>query len=200
MDSPPAITYFIGGIATDRRLYEYPMASYAQKFIPLIDTAAPFNILANSMGGIMTMELIKHITPRKVILVSSVKCRAEMPFRLKQLKYSRLHRLLPGRGFIAGVEYGSLFLKELRVRPGLRKTVVEMARNNSPAFLYWCVNAIVNWEGAADYRQDIIHLHGTKDAMFPLKNIRNVVPVAGGTHNMLLTRSAELTALILQNL
>ena len=37
------------------------METYAQKFIPFIDTTKPFNIVANSMGGIMTMELIKHI-------------------------------------------------------------------------------------------------------------------------------------------
>ncbi|MEZ5025687.1 MAG: hypothetical protein R2739_03825, partial [Chitinophagales bacterium] len=77
MSSPT--NYFIGGIASDERLFKYQMVAvenavylpfpkhdkkdtietYAKKFIPLIDTTKPFNIISNSMGGIMTMELIK---------------------------------------------------------------------------------------------------------------------------------------------
>lgn len=176
------------------------MESYALKFIPLIDVSRPFHIVANSMGGMMTMELVKHIQPEKIILVSSVKCRQEMPWRLRQLKYSNLHRLLPGKGFQAGVQYGSYFLDEIRKVPGLRETVVQMAWNNAPAFLSWCVNAIVNWQGKEDYREDIIHIHGTRDTMFPIKNIHNTIPVAGGTHNMLLTRKEEVTELLLHYL
>jgi len=213
-------TYFISGIATDNRAYDYPlqqvpgsvylpfpqhdptdtMESYVLKFLPQIDTSSPFNIVANSMGGIMTMELLRHINPQKVILVSSVKCRAEMPWRLRQLKYSRLHRLLPGRGFIAGVQYGSLFLREINRVPGMRDLVVQMARNNPPDFLYWCVHAIVNWQGKAGYREDIIHLHGTHDKMFPIRNITNATAIPGGSHNMQLTRKEEITALLLQHL
>jgi len=211
-----AATYFIGGFATDRQLYEHQlehipravylpfpvpepadtMATYARKFIPLIDTAAPFNIVATSMGGIITMELVKHIAPEKVILISSVKCRAEMPWRLRQLKYTRLYRLLPGRAYIPAIRYGSWLVPEIRNIPGLRDLVIRMAGNNAPGFLSWCVHAIVRWEGGNDYREDIIHIHGTRNAMFPYRLIRNAIPVEGGTHNMLLTRKEEITALL----
>jgi pimeloyl-ACP methyl ester carboxylesterase len=213
-------TYFISGIATDKRVYDYPLQqipgsvylpfprhepsdtveSYALKFLPLIDTSRPFNIVGNSMGGIMTMELLRHVQPQKVVLISSVKCRAEMPWRLRQLKYSRLHRLLPGKGFIAGVQYGSLFLKEINRVPGMRELVVQMARNNTPGFLYWCVHAIATWQGGHDYRKDIIHLHGTRDGMFPIRNIANAIAVPGGSHNMQLTRKEEVTSLLRQYL
>lgn len=213
-------TYFIGGIATDRQLYEHQLAhipgavylpfpvhdpadtmeSYVLKFLPLIDSREPFNLVGNSMGGIMTMELLQHIHPQKVILISSVKCRAEMPWKLRQLRYSNLHRLLPGKAFIAGVRYGSFFLSEITRVPGLRATVVEMARNNPPDFLYWCVHAIAHWRGPSGYRKDIIHIHGTKDAMFPFHSVKQVIPVAGGTHNMLLTRKEELTQMLIDYL
>lgn len=201
-------TYCIGGIATNELLYAYPMAhipgsvylpfpehsakdtlgSYARKFMPLIDTSKPFHLVANSMGGMMAMELCKHIRPEKIVLVSSVKCRAEMPWRLRQLKYSKLHKLVSGKTFIAGVHHGSRFVREIYHIPGLRDIVIEMARQNRPDFLQWCVHAIVNWDGAADYRKDIIHLHGTRDNMFPIKNLEHIIPVDGGSHNMLLTR------------
>lgn len=213
-------TYLIGGIATDRRLYDYPlsripgavylpfhghkpgeiMADYCLRFLPQIDASRPFNLVGNSMGGIMVMELLRHIHPEKVILVSSVKCRTEMPWRLRQLRYTGLHRLLTGKCFIAGTRYSSRLLKELRQAPDIRATAVSMAAGTDLAFLSWCVHAIVHWEGNEDYRKDIIHIHGTRDTMFPYRRIKGAIPVPKGTHLMQLTRKEEITALLLQHL
>jgi len=213
-------TYFIGGIASDERIFRYQMTSvenavylafpkhdkydtmetYAQKFIPFIDTSKPFNIVANSMGGIMTMELIKHVQPQKVVLISSIKSRKEMPFMLKQMKFTNMHKLLPGKGFISAIQFGSLFKREVLKEPAMRNLAVSMAKSNDPGFLYWCVNAIVKWNGADDYRKDIIHIHGTKDEMFPMRNIKNVIAVKGGSHTMILNRHHEVTNLLKESL
>jgi pimeloyl-ACP methyl ester carboxylesterase len=209
-------TYLISGIATDQRAFSYQyealpgcvylpfpahdkkdtIATYAQKFIPLIDTSEPFNILGHSMGGILTMELIKHVNPQKVILISTIKSRTEMPFKLKQLSVTHFHKLLPGSGFIGSVRFGSKFKSELKKVDGLRDLAVSMAQANDPAFLYWAVNAIVKWKGTDDYRKDIIHIHGTRDEMFPYARIKNAVPVFGGTHVMNMTRAEEVNRLI----
>ena len=213
-------TYFIGGIASDERIFRYQMVAvenavylpfpkhdrcdtmetYAKKFVPLIDTSKPFNIVGNSMGGIMTMELIKHVQPQKVVLISSIKSRKEMPFILKQMKFTNMHKLLPGKGFIGAIQFGSLFKREVLNEPAMRNLAVSMAKNNHPSFLYWCVNAIVKWNGAEDYRKDIIHIHGTKDEMFPFKKIKNAIAVKGGSHTMILNRHHEVTALLLTQL
>jgi pimeloyl-ACP methyl ester carboxylesterase len=217
MHQPPT-TYFIGGIATDAFLFRYPlqvvprsvylpfplhnpadtMESYVLKFLPLINTNEPFNLVANSMGGMMAMELCRHIHPLKVVLISSVKCRAEMPPWLRSLQHTGLHRLLQGSLFIKGIEWGSGLVPEVQRIPGLRKGVVAMARHNNPAFLEWCVNAIAHWKGPDDYRADIYHIHGTADRLFPYRRIRNAIPIQGGTHKMLLTRAAEVTKVVMK--
>lgn len=208
--------YFISGIATDYRAFlsqydavdnavylPFPkndakdtMASYAQKFVPLIDTSEDFNIIAHSMGGIITMELIKHVQPKKVILLSTVKSRKEMPLKLTHLNYTYAHKLLTGNGFIKSIELGSAMIPRLKHIPNLRNTVIEMAKANDPKFLYWAVNAIIQWKGKEDYRKDIIHIHGTQDQMFPYRNIRNAIPVFGGTHEMNMLRADEINRLI----
>jgi pimeloyl-ACP methyl ester carboxylesterase len=213
-------TYFIGGIASDERIFKYQMAvvdnpvylpfprhhakdtmeSYAEKFVPLIDTTKPFNLIGNSMGGIMTMELIKHVQPEKVVLISSVKSRSEMPFILKQMKFTNIHKLLPGQGFIHSIQFGSIFKQEVLKKPGLRHLAVSMAKNNDPDFLYWCVDAIVKWNGKEDYRKDIIHIHGTRDEMFPYRNLKSAIPVEGGSHSMLLINHAEVNRILLEQL
>lgn len=160
------------------------MASYAEKFIPLIDYTHPFNIIGNSMGGIITMEIIKHITPEKTILISSVKNRKEMPFKLKYLKYTHLHKIVSGGLVQHSIKFGSKFKKEIDKE--LRLTVIEMAYSNSPKFLYWAMNAIIKWNGNS-IRNDIFHIHGTKDELFPFRRIQHAIPIEGGSHAMMLT-------------
>jgi hypothetical protein len=208
--------YFISGIASDYRAFlpqyeaienavylPFPkhepkdaMNSYAQKFVPLINQNEPFNIIAHSMGGIITMELIKYVVPQKIILLSTVKSRDEMPANLTHMKYTNAHKLLPGIGFIKSIEIGSTFFPEIRNNTQLRKTVVDMAKANKPKFLYWAVNAIIKWNGTNDYRKDIIHIHGTNDKMFPYRNIRNAIPVFNGSHEMHVLRAEEINRLI----
>lgn len=208
--------YLISGIATDERAFQYQydhipncvylpfprhdkgdtMATYAEKFVPLIDTTQPFNLIGHSMGGIITMELIKQVQPQKVILLSTIKSRAEMPAKLKQLRITHFHKLLPGKGFIHSIRVGSKFKSELKQVDGLRDLAVSMAEANDPGFLYWAVNAIVKWTGDENYRNDIIHIHGTEDEMFPYSHVRNVIPVFGGTHIMYMTRAEEINRLI----
>lgn len=209
--------YLISGIATDERAFQYQyehipncvylpfprhdkrdtMATYAQRFVPMIDTAEPFNIIGHSMGGIITMELIKQVQPRKVILLSTIKSREEMPVSLKQLSITHFHKLLPGQGFIHSIRVGSKFKSELKKVDGLRDLAVSMAEANDPGFLYWAVDAIVKWKGGNDYRDDIIHIHGTRDEMFPYERIKNAIPVFGGTHIMYMSRAEEINRLIL---
>lgn len=210
------INYFISGIATDYRAFlpqyeavENPvylpfpihdakdnMHTYAQKFVPFIQTNEPFNIIAHSMGGIITMELIKYVQPQKVILLSTVKSRSEMPHKLTHMKYTHAHKLLPGTGFIKSIEIGTAMISRIKKVPTLRNTVIEMAKANDPKFLYWAVNAIIKWNGDENYRKDIIHIHGTKDQMFPYKKIKNAIPIFGGTHEMNLLRADEVNRLI----
>ncbi len=213
-------TYFIGGFATDIRLYRdqldhipgtvylpFPhpdpddsLETYALKFLPLIDQAAAFNLVGQSMGGVIVMELIRHIHPEKMIIISSVKSREEMPGWFNFLRTTRLYRLAPGPVIVAAIRFGSLFMPELARDKGLRRLCLDMTHENGPAFLQWCAGAIINWRGRPATRQDIIHIHGTKDTMFPFRYVKNTLPVAEGSHLMLLNKAAEITRILREQL
>lgn len=211
----PARTYFIGGYGTDERLFRHQlehmpyavylpfprpapadsMESYVLRFLPLINQAEPFNLVGQSMGGLMVMELIRHIHPEKIILISSVKSRSEMPGWFNLLRATRLYRLAPGPVILAAIRLGTFCMPAFR-RGGLRRLCVDMAAANGGAFLQWCTGAIMHWKGDAPQRKDIIHIHGTKDTMFPFKYLKNVLPVEKGSHLMILDKAATLTALL----
>ena len=213
-------TYFIGGFATDIRLYRdqldhipgavylpFPhpdpgdsLETYALKFLPLIDQEQPFSLVGQSMGGIIVMELIRHINPEKIILISSVKSRDEMPRWFNFLRTTRLYRLASGPVIVAAIRFGSLFMPELARDRDLRRLCLDMTRENGPAFLQWCTGAIINWPGRPATRKDIIHIHGTKDTMFPFRYVKNTLPVARGSHLMLLNKAAVITRMLREQL
>ncbi|PSK94696.1 alpha/beta fold hydrolase [Taibaiella chishuiensis] len=209
-------TYCIGGFATDVRLFRdqldhipgtvylpFPqpergdsLETYALKFLPLIDQEQAFNLVGQSMGGIIVMELVRHIRPEKVILISSVKSRAEMPRWFNFLRDTRLYRLSPGPVIVAAIWLGTLFMRELTRVKGLRRLCLDMTRENGPAFLQWCTGAIMNWKGQPSPRPDIIHIHGTKDTMFPFRYVKNTLPVTGGTRLVMPDQAALITGML----
>jgi hypothetical protein len=52
---------------------------------------------------------------------------------------------------------------------------------------------MVCWQQEEPYRK-VIHIHGDKDIIFPIKNINDCVVLEGGTHIMLLDRGKQLSA------
>jgi surfactin synthase thioesterase subunit len=87
--------YFIPGLGADYRLYNninlpgvesiyisWPepndcttLKEYTELLLPMIDTSKPFVIWGTSMGGMVAIELCKHVKPQKLILISTVKTR-----------------------------------------------------------------------------------------------------------------------------
>jgi len=54
-------------------------------------------------------------------------------------------------------------------------------------YLDWAIKQLLSW------RQDksdpnLVHIHGNKDVIFPIDNIKNCIVVEGGTHIMILNK------------
>ena len=54
-------------------------------------------------------------------------------------------------------------------------------------YLDWAIEHIINWNRVT-IDTSIIHIHGDADEVFPIKYIKNCIPVAGGTHIMIITK------------
>ena len=66
-------------------------------------------------------------------------------------------------------------------------------------FLRWAVGQIPKWE-IPDYKGEIIHIHGTKDRMFPGNGIRDCIPIENGGHFMIVNRAPEISRIILEKI
>ena len=55
-------------------------------------------------------------------------------------------------------------------------------------YLKWAVDNLLRWKNDT-VNPNLVHIHGTKDKIFPIKNIDNCIKVEGGNHEMIIIRA-----------
>ncbi len=152
-----------------------------------------------SFGGMLVQEMAKHTSVKKVIVVSSVKHESELPKKMLFAKYTKVHKLLP-TGIVNNVELLAkyAFGETITNRLALYEEYLSLRDKN---YLDWSIDQIVNWKQG--YCPDcLVHIHGEKDSVFPIKNIEDCIPVKNGTHTMIIHRAKwfneNLPTIILQ--
>ena len=142
-----------------------------------------------SFGGILIQEISKHIKAKKVIIISSVKSKVELSLSMKFAKKTGVHHLLP-LNWIDDLEKMLLlvFGPSIKARVDAYKKYLS---ERDPDYLKWSIDQIVNWQ-QKKYDKNIIHIHGEKDKVFPLRYLEkneNFFTVKGGTHATILRDS-----------
>lgn len=143
-------------------------------------------LLGVSFGGILVQEMAKHIEVRKLIIVSSVKSKYELPRRMTLSRKLKLYKVLPTR-LIEDIDTLAkyAFGETIKNRVELYKKYLSM---NNRHYLSWAVKEMVCWD-QEQVIPDIIHIHGDADKVFPIKYIKDAIVVEGGTHIMVITRA-----------
>lgn len=157
-------------------------------------------LLGVSFGGVLVQEMCKHITVRKLIIVSSVKLTKELPTKMLLAKTTMAYKLLPTQlvvniDLLAKYAFGSNITKRLE----LYKKYLAVSQGS---YLSWAIKEMVCWKQET-YQSDIIHIHGDNDVIFPIKNISNCITIKDGTHVMILNKykwfNENLPSIILAN-
>ncbi len=155
-------------------------------------------LIGVSFGGMLVQEMARHMPVRKVIIISSVKMKSEMPRRLVFAKYTGIHKLLP-TGLVNNLDLLAkyAFGETVSQRLDLYREYLEV---KDKYYLDWAIDQIVNWTQTS-FDPSVIHIHGEKDAVFPKQYIKNCIPVKNGTHTMIIHRykwfNERLPAIIL---
>lgn len=172
---------------------------YAREMAERVTQPSPV-LIGVSFGGLLVQEMRKYLTNPKMIIISSIKCKKEMPRRLVLARYTKLHRLLP-TGIINNVEILAriAFGDPVKKRLQLYERYLGM---RDKRYLDWAIDCMIHWE-RADPLPGIIHIHGDRDSVFPMAYIDSCMPVQGGTHTMIIHRhkwfNERLPAIILQD-
>ncbi len=152
-----------------------------------------------SFGGMLVQEMAKHIPVKKIIIISSVKRASELPKRMHFAKYTKIHKLLP-TGWVNNVEFLAkyAFGETVNKRLALYEEYLSL---RDKYYIDWSIDQIVNWR-SSEPPDNLVHIHGEKDSVFPIRNITDCIPVKNGTHTMIIHRAKwfneHLPTIILQ--
>jgi pimeloyl-ACP methyl ester carboxylesterase len=176
------------------------IGSYAKRMCGQLDAphvgpapAGPPVLMGVSFGGMMAIEMAKYIPGAKVILISSVASRKELPAGTKLAAALGLYRLIPARPGAWMRSISNYFLgaegeEEFRLSN-------EFIENVDPVYLRWAIKQIIRWKN--EWQPPVLyHIHGSKDRTFPLNRVAATHVVKGGGHFMVMNRAEEVNALL----
>lgn len=160
------------------------LLNYAKRIAEKIIHPNPV-LIGVSFGGILVQEMARFIKVRKVIIISSVKSNLEFPRRFKLGKTTKAYKLIPmslilNLENLAKFSFGDTINKRI-------KLYEKFLSVRDISYLEWAVEQVILWDRTV-VDENVIHIHGDADDVFPIKYIKNCIVVKGGTHIMILNK------------
>lgn len=177
-------------------MHDEPVEAYATRIRAGIHAPLPV-LIGLSFGGIMAIEIAKQMPVEKVIIISSVKNKNEIPWYMRWAGTLRLHKIIPA----------SMLKKPRPLLYWLFGTYTQsdqaqlqqILHDTDNSFLRWAMDVIVHWK-QRNTLPGICHIHGTHDRIFPYRYMHCHHTIKGGGHFMVLDKAVEVTRILQEEL
>jgi pimeloyl-ACP methyl ester carboxylesterase len=161
--------------------------------------------IGHSFGGVLSQEMALQLPKTKlVILISSIKSHREKPFWMRYFYWLPVYWLIAKWMIrLTAPIWSPWYGYKTKTA---RKLLVDMAMRFSNRYHRWATRTIAWWRAKSKAELEsktlrVVSIHGTKDLMFPFKNIAPIkYPVEGGNHFMCYHEATEVSKLIKQEL
>ncbi len=154
-------------------------------------------LIGVSFGGILVQEIAKLIDIKEIIIISSIKSSHEFPNRLKLIQATKTYKLFPTKIVENLDAYTKYFLGDfLKKRAELYKMYLSV-RNAD--YMKWAIHHVLHWK-QENPPENILHIHGTEDHVFPSKHLKDFIPIEKGTHTMILLKAKTISEIIKKHL
>lgn len=205
--------YFIPGLGADKKIFRSiripegskayyiewikplkneTLVSYSNRLSQQIDTTQPFLVVGLSFGGMLATEIVNRHNHGKMIILSSVPSADDLPFYYRIAGRMNLHRLVP----VSLMKSAALMKRLFTAETAEQKAYLRMAiREVDTSFIRWALDAIVKWRGSAA-NSDYLHIHGSRDAILPIRFCKPTHILRGGGHLVILTKNKEISEII----
>lgn len=200
---------FLSGLGADERVFKYlklnnseknyikwitpqkneTISEYCSKLAKQIDTTKDNILICVSFGGIIGIELAKVIKFKKIIIISSIKDKYELPILYRIFGFLKLYKIAPSWLFKSNISLITfLFGVENQEHKNLLRNIII---DTNPVFLKWAISQILTWSNTENI-DNLIHIHGDNDKILPSRNIKKFIKIDGGSHSMIVTKAEEI--------
>lgn len=168
------------------------LAHYGRRMAEAVRPEPPYFLGGISLGGMVALEMARHLEPRAVFLIGSCRCGKVIPRPLRLLE--KLNGLVPVKAFAWFRPFSSRLVSGLP--PQQQRLFVEMFRDTPPEFLKWACTAAVRWEGVPSLPMPVYQIHGRHDRLLPPRTMSPdlILPDAG--HLINLTHPQQVNAFL----
>ena len=205
--------YFISGLGADRRAFsrihlpsgyeavylewikpdgDESLPDYARRFSQLIDAREDFVLIGLSFGGMLASEIGKILSPKKIIIISSLATNREQPWYFRWAAKFGLHRL------ISPAIYRRATLLHRFMGAGdkeMKAIVYSYVKNADPGFIRWSLDAVVHWDHPVRH-PNLVHIHGSRDHLLPCRYVHADYIVDKGGHLMIMNHASEVNNIL----
>ena len=174
--------------------------AYAFRMTQKINHVNPV-LIGVSFGGMLVQEMAMHIKTKKVIIISSVKSNLELPLRMKIAKSTKAYKIIPTH-LVSNIEALAKYTFGENVVSRRLKLYEKYLQMRDKKYLDWAIENVILWRRTKP-DENVIHIHGDADAVFPIRHIKNSIVIKGATHILVLMKykwlNENLPKLILNN-
>ncbi|WP_430412642.1 alpha/beta fold hydrolase [Kordia sp.] len=169
---------------------------YAQR---LFATAKPSSektiLIGHSLGGIISQEIASIQPIEKIILVSSIKSRKELPLSFKIVKPLRLDRFFTKGICVKSIRFWG---KSHGFNAETTKLFKSMIGKQTNSYLQWAFRVLSSWnEPNVPTSTKIVRIHGTNDKTLPYKLVRKPdLSIENGSHICVITEAEKISEFI----
>lgn len=174
-------------------LHEESLRDYALRLIQPVNINANDMLIGLSMGGMVAQEIAAAYPVKKVILISSLRSGETLQPLFTAAQKLKLLNLVQKDLLKSTIVKGAKIFLPLNDKR--LQVIVDMLDKFSGHYYKWAMNAVLNWQGA-NVNCPVFHVHGSKDELFPLAQVKHAEIVEGGSHLMVITKPAEVSRII----
>ncbi|MNU65561.1 hypothetical protein D3C71_548550 [compost metagenome] len=206
--------YILSGLGADERVFDqidfgpfFPVfipwepltepnqsfESYVKQLSIHVKTPHPI-LIGISFGGIVAQEMSALLNNCPVLILASIRTRAELPLWMKAGGKIGLQKMIPIKKLLKNKKGNHWFFG---TKTQEEKIILDqILADSDPLFTKWAIHQIVSWKRKTTVSSKVLHIHGTKDRIFHIKKLHPDYMVEGGTHFMTVSKHDELSKII----